>query len=185
MTKVYLSAGELARSFPATVRRDAFEASSTFPATRSLGQSFSVRVSHEVVTIPQRLYNDPTLIHTDSLTALQKELVDCLLTRHSDGFVRERSLVRIVGVNHSWVPPFVIQLAGEYVVEILRVIHQSLPNLDRTVYAEFLCDNSELLELTGQRIVSYWDCYYRNVRREEYVGFKLLDFFETLLRAND
>ena len=107
-------------------------------------------------------------------------MVDCLLTRHSSGFVRQRHLDRIVGLSHAWIPPFVVQLTGEYVIEILNVIHQNLEVLDRAVYKEFLCNNESFLDLTGQRIASYWDCYYRNERRKEYVGFKILEFFRSL-----
>ncbi len=183
MTKIYLSADELAGAFPANLRHDALEAVSSFPAVRALRETFSVRVGTEHVTIPNRLHLDPTFIHVDSLTLLQKEIVDCLLTRHTDGFVRQRHLARIVGLSHTWIPPFVVQLAGEYVVEILNVIYQSLPALDTVVYREFLCHNPAFLALTGQRIASYWDCYYRHEKREEYVGFKILEFFRSLQQS--
>ena len=152
----------------------------TFPANRLLGRSFSVRVSDEELTIPYRLHNDLPLIHANSLTALQQEFASCLLTRHSDGLVREKYLAKIIGVKHSWIPPFVIQLAGEYVIEILRLIHQNLSVLDQALYAQFFHNNPEFLQKTGQRISSYWDCYFRNERREDYVGFKLLGFLQSL-----
>jgi hypothetical protein len=78
---------------------------------------------------------------------------------------------------------FVIQLAGEYVVEILNVIYNSLPALDTPIYREFLHNNPTFLGLTGQRIASYWDCYYRGHRQQEYVGFKILEFFRSLQRS--
>jgi hypothetical protein len=184
MTKIFLSGAELAGAFPAAVRHDALAAASAFPATRVLGQSFFVLVREEKVLIPRRLHNDPTLIHTDSLTAFQQELVNCLLTRHSDGFVREKCLARIIGLSHSWVPPFVIQLAGEYVIEILHLIHRNLAELDRALYRQFMRDNPGFLQTTEQRIVSYWDCYHRSEGRDDYVGFKLLTFFQSLLRTH-
>jgi hypothetical protein len=162
MTKTYLSADELASAFPAVLRQDALKACATFPAVRALGSSFSVRVGDESVTIPYRVHFDPPLIPVALFDFRQRELVDCLLTRHSDGFVRQRHLVRILGLRHNWIPPFVIQLAGEYVVEILRVINQSLPLLDSSAYQEFINRNPSFLDLTEQRITSYWDCYYRN-----------------------
>jgi hypothetical protein len=181
MTKIFLSGEELAGAFPVAVRHDALAAASTVPATKVLGKSFFVLVKDEKVSIPHRLHNDSTLIHTDSLTALQQELVNCLLTRHSDGFVREKCLARIISLSHSWVPPFVIQLAGEYVSEILRLIHRNLAGLDRALYVQFMRDNPEFLPMTEQRIVSYWDRYHRSERRDDYVGFKLLAFFQSLL----
>src|SRR5438270_2899971 len=119
MTNILPNCEELAGAFPVAMRRDAIAAYSAFPTTRVSGKSFPVRVRDEDVSIPGRLYNDHILIHTESITPLQQELASCLLTRHSDGFVREKHLAKIIGVNRSWIPPFVIQLAGEYVIEIL------------------------------------------------------------------
>jgi hypothetical protein len=183
MTKTYLSAEELASAFPTTLRQDVLTACGTFPAIRELGGKFRVRVNNELVTIPYRLHLDPTLIHVESLNPLQRELVDCLLTRHTNGYLRQRHLACIIGLSRSWIPPYVVQLAGEYVVEILNVICQSFPRMDRSLYRDFLISNPALLDLTGQRIASYWDCYYRNERQEEYVGFKILEFFRSLQRS--
>lgn len=180
MVKTYLSAVELASAFPASLRQDALEACTTLPAVRALGRDFSIRLRDGVVRIPYRLHLDTTFIHVDFLTSLQKEIIDCLLTRHSNGFTRQRHLARIVGLSRNWIPPFVVQLAGEYVVEILDVICQSLPLLDTALYKEFLCSNPAFLDRTEQRITSYWDCYYRNVKREDYVGFKILGFLRSL-----
>jgi hypothetical protein len=175
---------ELASAFPSSVRHDALQAATAFPETRLSGESFSVQVANEEVKIPFRLHNDSTLIQKTSLTGIQRELTDCLLTRHSDGLVREQHLARIVGSSNIWVPPFVIQLAGEYVVEILRVIHQNLHNLDSSVYSAFLSANPRFLKTTEKRVMSYWNCYYTDLKREEYVGFQLLQFFGSLVREN-
>jgi hypothetical protein len=180
MTKTYLGADELAGAFPTVLRQDALKAFAAFPAVRALGESFSVYVGDESVTIPYRVHFDPPLIRLVFLTSLQRELADCLLTRHTDGFVRQRYLAQIIGLRRNWIPPFVVQLAGEYVIEILDVISEGLPLLDRSLYGEFLRGNPAFLDLIGRRTMSYWDCYYRNVRREEYVGFKILEFFRSL-----
>jgi hypothetical protein len=185
MTKTKLSSSELAIAFPIAVRDDVCLALSAFPSTRLLGQSFSVRVDNEVVTVPARIHNDPALISVDQLTDLQRELVDCLLTRHSDGLVREKHLARVVRVNHIWVPPFVVKLVGEYVVEILNVVRQNLSDLDASIYGSFLRANPDFLATTEQRVISYWNCYYRDQRRDEYVGFQLLEFFRSLQRNSD
>lgn len=103
------------------------------------------------------------------------------MSRNHDGFVRQEYLSRIVASNYTWVPPFVIQLLGEYVVEILRVIEANLGNLDRALYTQFLRANRNFLALTEQRIFSYWDCYYRfSCRKEDYPGFRAMIFFKQL-----
>jgi len=145
-----------------------------------------VRVNGEAVSIPHRVYHDTALIHKDKLSNLQKLLVDCILTRHRDGFVRQEHLIRIVGSNHALVPPFVIQLLGEYVVEILQVIEANLRDLDEVLYAEFLRANPDFLALTEQRVISYWDCYYRfSFRKEDYPGFRAMHFFKQLVKGED
>ena len=83
-------------------------------------------------------------------------------------------------MTKTWIPPFVIQLAGEHVIEILRVIEQAIPNLDRPRYGEFVANNPEFISRTKQRIVSYWDCYYRSLKPAEYPGFRIQAFLEEL-----
>jgi hypothetical protein len=175
------SNSELVHAFPAGLRNDALLALSALPENPRLWNSFSVRVAGEVVALPYRIYHDPTLIDTASLTSLHGEMIDCLLTRHNDGFVRQDRLTRIISSGHSWTPPFVLQLVGEYVIEILRVIHQNLGKLNTSTYEQFLRMNPEFLARTEQRVISYWDCYYRNYRADEYVGFQVLQFFKDLV----
>ena len=185
MTKMDLNGAELARAFPVAVRDDVCLALSAFPATRLLGEGFSVRVGNDVVTLPGRIHNDPALVHLSLLTGPQREFIDCLLTRHTDGFVREQHLARVIHSKNVWVPPFVLQLVGEYVIEILQLVKQNLQNLDALAYGGFLRANPDFFATTERRVISYWNCYYRDHKRNEYVGFQLLDFFKSLVRNSD
>jgi hypothetical protein len=151
MTKSYMSGEQLARAFPLAIRADVQVATFGFPVTRLLGEDFSLRVGDEMVVLPHRIHNDPALIHLDHLTDLQRELIACLLTRHTDGFVREHHLARIIHSRNVWIPPFVVQLVGEYVIEILQVIKQNLRNLDTFTYGKFLRANPDLLATTETR----------------------------------
>jgi hypothetical protein len=93
------------------------------------------------------VYNDSSFLLTLTLTKIQKQLLHCLLSRHNDGHVRQEHLERIVALNQEWVPPFVVQLLGEYVVEIVQTIEGNLGNLDKRVYADFLRENPKFLAL--------------------------------------
>ena len=73
-------------------------------------------------------------------------------------------------------------MIGEYVVEILQLIHENLPNLKPSIYVDFIRANPEYFALTEQRVISYWDCYYRSIKREVYPGFILLDFFKSIVK---
>jgi hypothetical protein len=108
------------------------------------------------------------------------EILNCILSRHRDGFVRQRSLEKILSSNNIWIPAFVIQLAGEYVVEILELIEKNLDSFDSEIYSEFVMNNPKFLELTAQRIESYWDCYYRRTNRTQYAGFRILRYLQEL-----
>jgi hypothetical protein len=170
-------------AFPAALRDDAFLAVSALPEDPypRMTSTFTVRVADELVALPQRIYHDPARIHFAQLNSLQRELANCLLTRHNDGFVRQHYLSQVIRSRHIWVPPFVLQLVGEYVVEILQVIHHNLSSLDKPIYEQFLAANPDFLALTEQRVISYWNCYYRCFKRDEYVGFQLLTFFKSLV----
>jgi len=103
-----------------------------------------------------------------------------LFTRHSDGIVRQKRFERIIRLQHIWIPCFVIPLVGEYVVEILGVIQENLPSLNTLAHTEFVRANPEFLELTGNRVTSYWDCYYRSIPKQEYPGFIVSNFLKSL-----
>lgn len=180
---VTLSNAELAKAFPSDMREEALAVVSQFPASNHDWKPFSVRVRHEEVLIPCRIYHDPSQIKPRN-SSTQALIAACLLSRHYDGFVRQRYLKKIIESREDWVPPFVIQLSGEYVVEIIAVIHTNLQRLDRTQYRTFLQTNSEFLAKTAQRVRSYWDCYYRHrYTWEGYPGNQIMAFFAKLVET--
>jgi len=170
-------------AFPSALAHEARKAVAALPETRLPWTTFSVRVGDEAVSIPYRIYHNPSKVDWASLTQAQSELVECLLTRHHNGYVREEYLRTIVGYNRVWIPPFVIQLVGEYVIEILRVIRDNIISLNTSIYSEYLRSNPQFVDLIEQRVISYWNCYYRTRHREDYVGyvgFQVLDYFKAL-----
>jgi hypothetical protein len=118
----------------------------------------------------------------EELSPVQHRILHCLYTRHHDGFVRQRHLEQIVGSAQPWVVPFVLQIVGEYVVELLLAIRGGLANLDtpgtaqHMVYGRFIAANPDFFHLTRQRVASYWDCYYRGLYadRRHYPGYTIL-----------
>ena len=174
----------LALAFPSIVRESARAAVDALPRNTRPFHTFSVRVAGEIVHIPQRIYHDPLAVSVGFRigfrSKIQRELLDCILTRHFDGYVRQDHLLRVILSDNVWIPPFVIQLAGEYVLEIVRDIEKALPKLNSAVYQQFANSNPEYILKTGQRIVSYWNCYYRVIKREDYPGFRILSFLKDL-----
>lgn len=115
------------------------------------------------VEIPYRIYNPPMV--DVRLTDGQRQVVNCLYTRHNDGQVRERSVIPLLQAPEAWTAPFIVLLLGEYVVEITAAIQDGLASLDperlRSAFGPFVAENPELMRVTEQRAISYWSCYYR------------------------
>ena len=106
---------------------------------------------------------------------MESELLDCLFTRHNDGLVRQTHLARIIWSTSPWIPCFVVPLLGEYVIEIIQLIQDNLPHINIPAYTDFVRANPEFMVLTEKRVMSYWNCYYRSTKREDYPGFSCFE----------
>ncbi|NGZ83249.1 hypothetical protein [Duganella aceris] len=121
----------------------------------------SVRVSEESLLIPYRTYYDMARVRRAADAGGRQGLVAlCLGARHHDGFLRESCARRLLARDESWVIPFLFQLLGEYVVEIIRPIEEAIA-ADGGKYAAFVRANPAYFLTTEQRALSYWDAYYR------------------------
>jgi hypothetical protein len=159
------------------------------PASRYRSpSSFSVVVQGRRVTVPGRVYNDePPAELVSSLSSRQRKILHCLYSRHCDGRVRQQHLARIVCSADPWVIPFVVQLVGEYVLEILVDICDELRDHGvpgghlRLAYGEFIVANPAYFARTQRRVVSYWSCYYRAAFQsfQGYPGCTLLDLLRS------
>lgn len=90
-----------------------------------------VFINGEEIKIPDRIYyNFPREESINQLTKIQKELLFCIFSRHSDGFIREKCLKEIILSRNIWIIPFVIELLGEYVIEIIIQIKAKIQELD-------------------------------------------------------
>lgn len=111
-------------------------------------------------------------------------------SRHHDGYVRERCIRQVLKVNEKFVLPFIIQLLGEYVIEIIECIYNERESIDKSSLTRFIKENPVHFHRIHQRVYSYWDCFYRaacpKYRRNikpagctvfDYPGIKLLKYF--------
>ncbi|MES2070614.1 MAG: hypothetical protein V4488_09720 [Pseudomonadota bacterium] len=123
---------------------------------------FQVKLKSETLSIPYRVYYDKEqLLKCVGCSGPEEIVALCLGTRHFDGYVREKCVKELLLRDEYWVVPFLVQLLGEYVVEIAILIEQSLLSVDGKEYAKFLRENPKYFETLGRRAVSYWDVYYR------------------------
>ena len=172
------SVGSIAKGFPAEIASEVRGVSvalpdSPYPPAGNIGP---LRMRGEVIQIPHRIYQDEPDSPSPRGT-IQETIVACVYTRHHDGAVRQRSLERLFPSLEYWVAPFVVQLVGEYVIEIVEVLARHAEQLRGEPYQQFVAENPEFLRLTNARMVSYWDCYYRErfPQLNEYVGTRVLE----------
>ena len=144
-------------------------------------------VQGELLSAPCRVYYRPIVLRvviarsTDETRALAL----CLGTRHCDGYVREEYLREIVAMDRPWVVPFIVQLIGEYVIEIVEVIASAISVVDAGRFSKFALENPEFMATTRRRATSYWDCYHRGrfPKLQTYPAIAALNAIEQIVRS--
>ncbi len=132
-------------------------------AAQRLMPGFTVSLQGEALSAPSRVYCAPE--HLRSVIARSEGdmriLAFCIGTRHWDGHIREECLRQLVGADRPWVVPFVVQLLGEYVIEIVEAIVRALPGMNPAHSSRFVRENTAFMATTRRRATSYWSCYHR------------------------
>ena len=119
------SAGKenILNSFPATLKQDVEKVVDilSFDKNYLFSPDFqTINLDKEILNIPCRIYFDePSSTKEMSLTEQQRTILNCILLRHHDGYLRQRRLELLIDKTEYFVVPFVFQLLGEYVIEIL------------------------------------------------------------------
>ena len=135
-----------------------------------------VQVLGRTVSIPSRIHFLGGLQAGSTNPDPSWVTFQCLCSRSTDGYLRQLALRAILTSADAAAIPFVVLLAGEYVVEIINDMVFALPNLDRTAYASFVRENRQLMRTLKAKATSYWDCYYRALfpDRFDYPGLTFL-----------
>jgi hypothetical protein len=144
-----------------------------------------ILLNAEQLSIPFRVYLlDPEPDRLSALTNIQQLIINAILSRSSNGFVREKCVRELLRSDEPWIPPFVLQLVGEYVLQIIRVVQDHSAVLKGSEYRRFIIDNPSFFQLLKQRITSYWNCYYRAMfpRLRDYPAFQIAEFFDEVTR---
>jgi len=169
----------LVAAYPAVLGQDVKIALAVVPIAEHEPHSAiePVKISGELIHIPSRVYfPEPSMQILDDLSEIQKTIISTLYTRHHDGFVRERWVERVIGDPTAWVAPYVLQLLGEYVIEIMNLLARRIDELKEDRYQHFIRENPDFCFLTCRRIVSYWACYFRrwsSPHFTDHVGYKV------------
>jgi hypothetical protein len=127
--------------------------------------ALTTRVGGETLAFPYRVYYAPSRV--SEVTAEYRDdalaMCLCLASRHWDGHIREAAIRSLDFSGRPWTIPFAVQLLGEYVVEIGRMLEQRIAELGPHPLLAFAGENPGFIETTRRRVVSYWNCYYRSV----------------------
>lgn len=139
--------------------------------------SIRVKLENEDIDIPYRVYfNEPNVESEKTLNVKQQTILNCIYTRHHDGHVRERRLQQLVECGEIWLIPYTVQLLGEYVYEILQVIDEHVNSQTLNQYAVFAKTNPIYWLQTENRMISYWNEYYRRrfLKLKKYLGYEIV-----------
>lgn len=132
----------------------------------------------EQVCIPSRFYFDEPKVEDErKLTHTQRMVLNCIFLRHHDGFVRQKRLEQLIGVTDSFIIPYSVKLLGEYVAEILWILDKQINSSTIESYVKFINENQGFWELTKNRVVSYWNEYYRHQypNLNNYIGQQIIN----------
>src|SRR4051812_28754739 len=173
---------DFTEAFPAglSVRvRAVLEATSLGPSAqkRSPDDIGPIALNGQRLRIPARIYNpEPDWAIVRSLGDVERSIAACLFTRHHDGRVRERALTQVPVCVEPWAAPFVVQLLGEYVIELVERAAFLIEGTPQAGYVAFARENPDFVRLTTQRATSYWNAYYRDRirKRADYPAFPAL-----------
>ena len=102
------------------------------------------------------------------------------MTRHHDGHQREY-WVKVLCANPSpWTAPYLAALLGDYVIQVLEAVRESLTDEWKPIMASYASENQISLRALNHRILNYWTIYYRylspNIRiLTDYPGYLVAD----------
>jgi hypothetical protein len=122
-------------------------------------------------------FHEPIPELENELTETQKQILNCIYTRHHDGYIREKRLKNLFGFDHEWILPYKLQLLGEYVIEILFELDKHITDKNIQQYKQLTLNNRKYWEQTKSRMGSYWNEHYKypNYKKiKDYIGHKIM-----------
>jgi hypothetical protein len=141
---------------------------------------FKVNLDQETLQIPYRVYYNRALLRWKLLSSygVEKLVLACVGTRHYDGYLRQQCVRSLLRSDVNWVLPYIVQLAAEYVVEIVDDVATGIGSLDSSFIVEFVKQNPAYIATFGRRVTSYWNEYHRDSYpfRSDYPGSKVLAY---------
>lgn len=143
------------------------------------GELTEIKLTKGVVTffIYRIYFHEPNSEIENELTETQKQILNCIYTRHHNGYIREKRLRNLSGFDYEWILPYKLQLLGEYVIDILFDLDKHITDENIHQYKQLTLNNRKYWEQTKSRMVSYWNEYYRYPeykKLKDYIGYKIM-----------
>jgi hypothetical protein len=140
-------------------------------------ETIDYMVDNSLVKIPYRMYYlDVQDDIINSLTEQQKMILYCIYSRCCEGYVRQKNLKSLLMMDYpDWAIPYIVKACDEYVIEILEMSYEILIQQDTERYKRICHENSVSFCKSYNRMISYWNEYYRDrcYSFHQYVGRKL------------
>jgi hypothetical protein len=112
--------------------------------------------------IPRRLYCAVGVVDAAMAESGEAALVAaCVGSRSHDGFLRQRSIERLLSDLRPWTIPFVVEALGDYVIEIVESLDGRVPGALGAEFGRYLVANEQHFFTLCRRCVSYWNEYDR------------------------
>lgn len=171
--------------FPKGLRADVQYVSSNIPIKTyndvrlgvSEDKSSWLLLDSQVISFPYRIYYIDDIISFDKIfTPKQMTIYHCIFSRSCDGYIREKHIKALLNCDLPvWAIPYILKISDEYVMEILDIIYLFLKDIDTNVYKKVCQNNLQMLLYGHDRMISYWNEFYRTqcYRYHQYVGYKL------------
>ena len=167
-------------AFPESISEDVIEALDALDGSSHephIHDGLHRVVDNHTLVLPSRVYFSGVREHKiKSLSSQQRQIVAALMTRHHSGYRRESWGRELCRSPSMWATPFVVDLLGDYVLEILVMLESNLDRRWEPFAGHFLAENKGITTALNHRILNYWHCYYRwyhpNIRElRDYPGY--------------
>ena len=137
--------------------------------------NIEILLNGSIINIPYRIYFSE-LKNTAKLNENERNILNCIYSRHNNGFVRQKYIEKMIENKNYWVTPFFIQLFGEYIYRIIEIFNEYLTNnLDNCI--KFINENQKYWKKIESKVASYWNEYYREEcpKYSKYLGKEIIN----------
>ena len=133
----------------------------------------------ECICFPYRIYFIDKIADCGEIfTPTQEIIYHCIFSRSCDGYVREKHISALLEAETpDWIIPYILKICEEYVLNILDMVYSKLSETDTSAYKEICRLNLGQFVKGHDRMISYWNEYYRDKCYNfcNYVGKKLYE----------